>query len=79
MMTKEQWDAFNAILDQVEEWQMKGRTGFCLPVIRGDLLTKLEELVDERRRDKCTFCYGTGFIQDYEDKWKCTHCMPPPL
>ena len=66
-------DVFDEILDLIDEWQNDGRTGFCLPVIRGDLLASLEHLADERRRDKCTICNSTGKIE-YGDS--CQHCKP---
>lgn len=38
-----------SVLDEVaglvREWRDAGRRGFCLPVIRGDLLRKLEQYV----------------------------------
>jgi hypothetical protein len=41
--------ALDSILDLVGGWQAAGRNGFCLPVIRGDLLTSLEALADSRK------------------------------
>jgi len=72
-VTNQEKAALNEVLDLIDEWQNAGRTGFCLPVIRGGLLSSLEELADDRRRDKCTICNSTGKIE-YGDS--CCHCRP---
>lgn len=72
-MIQQEKAVLNEILDLIDEWQNAGRNGFCLPVIRGDLLTSLENLADERRRDKCTICNSTGKI---EYDYTCQHCRP---
>ena len=69
--------ALDSVLDLVADWQEKGRTGYCLPVIRGELLAIMEGLVNERRRGNCTVCYGTGKITGHEDSWECQHCKIP--
>lgn len=68
--------ALGDVLDIVDQWQRKGRIGYCLPVLRDDLLERLEALADERRRDGCTMCHGTGAISDGYDDWDCKHCEP---
>lgn len=75
-MLKEQQAALDEVLDIVDEWQREGRTGFCLPVLRGKLLAGLEVLADERRRDRCSWCDGTGKISDGYEDMNCTHCEP---
>jgi hypothetical protein len=72
-MIQQEKAVLNDVIDLIEEWQNAGRTGFCLPVIRDDLLAALEELADERKRDKCTICNSTGKIE-YGDS--CMHCRP---
>ena len=62
--------ALNAVLDEVSEWQLKGRSGYCMPVLRGALLEALEALADERRRDECNICGGSGVVDDFP----CAHC-----
>ena len=52
-MTTSEIDVLNEVLDLVDKWQIDGRTGFCLPVIRGELLEKLEKLSDDRRMNSC--------------------------
>lgn len=69
-------DALNAVLDKVAEWQERGRSGYCLPVLDGALLEGLEAMTNERRRDLCTVCGGSGEIEDYENHWPCRHCEP---
>lgn len=40
-------DDFMPVLDLVREWRANGRRGFSLPVIRGELLYRLEAIVEE--------------------------------
>ena len=56
------------VLDLIRDWQIEGRNGHCLPVIRGRLLEGLEEAANDRAQDNCTICNGTGKVSDgYED------------
>ena len=71
-MSKQHRAALNDILDLINDWQMNGRSGFCLPVISGKQLEGLEELADERRRDKCQWCHSSGMV----DYMICPHCRP---
>ena len=71
-MIREHKAALDDILDLIYDWQIDGRVGYCLPVIRGKQLEALEVLADERRRDNCKRCDGTGVI----DEMPCTHCKP---
>lgn len=68
--------ALGEVLDLVDEWQRNGRTGFCMPVLRDELLVSLEALADERRRDRCNIRNGTGELDDHGEKWPCAHCTP---
>lgn len=38
-------EVLDEVAGLVREWRDAGRSGFCLPVIRGDLLRKLEMYV----------------------------------
>jgi hypothetical protein len=37
---------------------------------------QLEVLADERRRDRCSWCDGTGKISDGYEDMNCPHCSP---
>lgn len=62
--TTKSGEVLNAVLDKVAKWQADGRTGFCLPVLDGELLEELEALTNERRRDTCTVC-GAAVLQPF--------------
>ena len=64
--------ALDDVLDIVNDWQLAGRTGYCLPVLEGTLLERLEILTDERRKDNCSICGGSGLVDEFE----CSHCKP---
>lgn len=70
---------FNRVLDLVDQWQKDGRVGFCLPVIRFELLGKLETAVDKRRRANCETCSGIGHIDEHEHglSRECPDCQRP--
>ena len=70
--SKESFALFNQVLDLAQDWQDKGRVGYCMPVIRADLLEALEEAVDDRRIERCTWCDGSRKI----DAMECSHCKP---
>lgn len=40
-------NALNGVLIEVKRWQESGRNGFCMPVLRGELLSNLEKLANE--------------------------------
>ena len=67
---------FGYVMAEVRKWQEEGRLGFCLPVLRGELLDRLERLSDEWTREHCTCCDGTGKCTDGYDKWDCAACEP---
>lgn len=41
---------FGCVIAEVRKWQEEGRLGFCLPVLRGELLDRLEKLADNWTR-----------------------------
>lgn len=43
---------FEDVLNIVREWQRKGRSGHCLPVLSGDLLERLENAAKESERQE---------------------------
>lgn len=45
---KHEQDVFEEVLALVRTWQDRGRSGFSLPVIRGELLDKLEDVIEKR-------------------------------
>lgn len=71
-MTNEQ--LLNAVLDVVKQYMLEGQRYWSLPVLRGDLLEKLVEKVQDRETWGCSSCGKTGTIEHYEDKWKCPLC-----
>lgn len=75
-MLKQHQAALDDILDLIDQWQRDGRNGHCRPVIiYGKQLEALEELADERRRDNCKQCDGTGASNDGLDT-HCQNCKP---
>lgn len=68
-------EIFSAVVDLVRQWQIDGRNGYCLPVIRDDLLTSLEEIANDRASDNCNMCNGNKVIDIGTEKWPCRHCQ----
>jgi hypothetical protein len=71
-MSKEEEACLMAVLGEVRKWQAGGRFGYSLPVIRGELLERLEKLSDKVTRDKCTRCSGKG----EHENMRCVACEP---
>lgn len=65
---------FDEVLDLVRDWQLDGRPGFCLPVIRGKLLRRLEDAANDRAQESYAHCEGEGEIGKGPDATKCRHC-----
>lgn len=75
------WDdeercCFGYVMAEVRKWQEAGRSGYNMPVLRGELLERLEKLADNWTREHCTCCDGTGKCTDGYDKWDCVACEP---
>ena len=73
---EEERACFEYVMATVRKWQEEGRSGFSLPVLRGELLDRLEKVTDEWWREKCACCDGTGRCTDGYDKWDCAACEP---
>ena len=76
LTNKEALDCFEYVLAVVRKWQEEGRSGFSLPVLKGESLNRLEAVSDAWVRDKCSWCHGTGKLGDGYDEWDCAHCEP---
>lgn len=72
-MLKQHQAALDDILDLICDWQKDGRNVIRLPVLNWRQIKSLEVLADERRRDNCKRCDGTGVMND---EMPCTHCKP---
>ena len=55
----------------VREWQEEGRNGYCLPVLRNELLQELEVFTDKFTRHRCSWCHSRGMFDNGD---RCPHC-----
>ena len=62
-------------LNAADECEAEGLLPMAAQVLAAEL-RMMREKSDEDRRDRCSFCLGTGKVSDGYEDFPCQHCKP---